>query len=166
MNFYRRKDLHMIISKQKQYNINNEIHKIHKSYVSALERKGLVCQKINELLCFQATTPLTAEQLLGKSPKGIDSKKFKVLANKHILYTAQAEQCKQNMVKLFNPIINDILESKYSSYPGYRNQLYQAGVIGVRLSMGQIYSDPYVHYCQRIVVEMHRFLNDNGLIQL
>ena len=155
----------MIVNKQKQYNINNEIHKIHKAYVSALERKSLVCRKINELLYFQATTPLTAEQLLSKAPKGIDSKKFKVLANKHISYTAQAEQCKQNMIKLFAPIINDIIETNYSSYPEYKKQLYQAGVIGVLSSMGQIYPEPYSHYCQRIIVEMHRFMNAHGLIQ-
>ena len=155
----------MIISKQKQDNINNEIQKIHKAYASALACKGLICRKINDLLHFHPAAPLTAEQLLCKAPKGIDSKKFKILANKHIAYTAQAEQCKQNMVKIFDPIINDILETNYSSYPEYRNQLYQAGVIGVRMSIGQIYPDPYVHYCQRIIVEMHRFMIASGLVQ-
>lgn len=155
----------MIVNKQKQYNINDEIQKIHKSYVSALEHKGLICRKINELLCFHPATPLTAEQLLRPAPKGINSKKFNTLANKHISYTAQAELCKQKMTKLFEPFINDIIKTNYSSYPEYQNQLYRAGVFGVWSSMGQIYPEPYSHYCQRIIVEMHRFMIASGLVQ-
>ena len=154
----------MIVNKQKQYNVNDEVQKIHKSYVSALEHKGIICRKINELLCFHPAAPLTAEQLLCPTPKGINSKKFKALANLHISYTAQAELCKQKMAKLFEPVIRDIIEINYSSYPEYQKQLYQAGVIGVLSSMGQIYPEPYSHYCQRIIVDMYRFMNAHGLI--
>ena len=105
------------------------------------------------------------ENFAHKAPKDIDSKRFKALANKHIAYAAQAEQCKQNMVKLFEPVINDIIETNYSSYPEYRNYLHQAGIIGVRLSMDQIYPEPYTHYCQRIIVEMYRFLDENDSLK-
>ena len=155
----------MNISEKEQLTINNEANKILNEYFSMLNHKDVVRRKINELLHVNLTKPLTVALLMGPAPRGVDSKRFKALVNIYISYMAQADQCKYKMIELFKPIVNHIIETEYASYTQHQENLYVVGISGVLLSMDQICPDPYAYYCQRIIVEMHQFLEENGLFK-
>lgn len=155
----------MTITREKQIEINNAANKIFKEYLFGLGIMTSVRKEINRLMNVHPATRLTVNLLMGPAPKGIDPEIFKHLVELHSTATDITNCCKVMMIDLFEPVINDIIETEYSAYPQYHKDLYQEGIAGVLLAMGQDYPEAYPHYCQRIIVEMYRFLNQRGLIQ-
>lgn len=156
----------MNISREKQIEINNAADKIFEEYVFGLGIMTSVRKEINRLMDVHPATRLTVKLLMGPAPEGIDPEIFKHLVELHSTATSLTNRCKVMMIDLFEPVINDIIETEYTAYSQYRADLHEEGVTGVLLAMGQEYPEAYTHYCQRIIVEMYRFLDNNGLIVL
>ena len=155
----------MTITREKQIEINNAADKIFKEYLFGLGIMTSVRKEINRLMDVHPATHLTVNLLMGPAPDGIDPEIFKCLVELHSTATSLSNRCKVRMIDLFEPVINDIIENEYSAYSQYRADLHEEGVSGVLLAMGQEYPEAYTHYCQRIIVEMYRFLDQRGLIK-
>ena len=155
----------MTITREKHIQINNAADKIFKEYLFGLGIMTSVRKEINRLMNVHPATRLTVNLLMGPALEGIDPEIFKHLVELHSNATGITNCCKIMMIDLFEPVINDIIETEYSAYPQYHKDLYQEGIAGVLLAMGQDYPEAYPHYCQRIIVEMYRFLDQHGLIQ-
>ena len=155
----------MTITREKQIEINNAANKIFKEYLFGLGIMTSVRKEINRLMNVHPATRLTVNLLMDPAPEGIDPEIFKHLVELHSNATGITNCCKIMMIDLFEPVINDIIETEYSAYPQYHKDLYQEGIAGVLLAMGQDYPEAYPHYCQRIIVEMYRFLDQRGLIR-
>lgn len=153
----------MTITREKQIEINNAADKIFKEYLFGLGIMTSVRKEINRLMNVHPATRLTVNLLMGPAPEGIDSEIFKHLVGLHSNATGITNCCKIMMIDLFEPVINDIIETEYSDYLQYRADLHEEGISGVLLAMGQEYPEAYPHYCQRIIVEMYRFLDQHGL---
>ena len=155
----------MTISREKQIEINSAADKIFKEYLFGLGIMTSVRKEINRLMHVHPATLLTVKLLMGPAPDGIDPESFKHLVELHSTATSLTNRCKVRMIDLFEPVINDIIENEYSAYSQYRADLHEEGVSGVLLAMGQEYPEAYTHYCQRIIIEMYRFLDQRGLIK-
>ena len=155
----------MTITREKQIEINNAADKIFKEYLFGLGIMTSVRKEINRLMDVHPATRLTVNLFMGPAPDGIDPEVFKNLVELHSTGTSLTNRCKMMMIDLFEPVINDIIETEYTAYLQYRADLYQEGITGVLLAMGQEYPEAYPHYCQRIIVKMYRFLDQRGLLQ-
>ena len=155
----------MTITREKQIEINNAADKIFKEYLFGLGIMTSVRKEINRLMGVHPATRLTVNLLTGPAPERINPEIFKHLVELHSNATGITNCCKVMMINLFEPVINDIIETEYSDYLQYRADLHEEGVSGVLLAMGQEYPEAFPHYCQRIIVEMYRFLDSNGLIK-
>ena len=155
----------MTITREKQIEINNAADKIYKEYLFGLGIMTSVRKEINRLMNVHPATRLTVNLLMGPAPEGIDPEIFKHLVELHSNATGITNCCKVMMINLFEPVINDIIETEYSDYLQYRADLHEEGVSAVLLAMGQEYPEAFPHYCQRIIVEMYRFLDQHRLIQ-
>ena len=155
----------MTINREKQIEINSAADKIFKEYLFGLGIVTSIHKEINRLMGVHPATRLTVKLLMGPAPEGIDPEIFKHLVELHSTATSLTNRCKVMMIDLFEPVINDIIETEYTAYSQYRADLHEEGVTGVLLAMGQEYPEAYTHYCQRIIVEMYRFLDQRGLIQ-
>lgn len=155
----------MTITREKQIAINNAADKIFKEYVFGLGIMTSVRKEINRLMGVHPATRLTVNLLMDPAPEGIDPEIFKCLVELHSTATDITNCCKVMMIDLFEPVINDVIETEYTDYLQYRADLHEEGIDGVLLAMGQEYPEAYTHYCQRIIVEMYRFLDQRGLIQ-
>ena len=155
----------MTITREKQIEINNAADKIFKEYLFGLGIMTSVRKEINRLMGVHPATRLTVNLLTGPAPERINPEIFKHLVELHSNATCITNCCKIMMIKLFEPVINDIIETEYSDYLQYRADLHEEGISGVLLAMGQEYPEAFPHYCQRIIVEMYRFLDQRGLIK-
>ena len=106
----------MTIKREKKIAINNAADKIFKEYVFGLGIMTSVRKEINRLMGVHPATRLTVNLLTGPAPDSIDPEIFKHLVELHSNAIGITSCCKIMMIDLFEPVINDIIETEYTDY--------------------------------------------------
>lgn len=119
---------------------------------------------LRELLKKKGKEKIKTDELLMKTPDGIDSTQYKELVNTYLTGIQIMNSAKEKMIEKLDKFIYYVIERQFSTFKAYTKDLYQEGVLGILKGIDTYdpsKSKPTTFFFIYIIHEMTEFINLN-----